>query len=294
MADENLATQIADRLRRDILRGNLRPDARVKERDNAPALGVSRTPMREAIRILATEGLVVLRPSRSPRGGQSVVSGGGGSGAGAQVAGSAFGRTGLRAGHRGGPGRDPRPQPADERRSMTAAIRSISSRSTWPFTPPSPAPRTARTLAETHRAYLARLWRGRYLAARQRQNRDRARAHHDAILAALEARDPRCRPRRDRAASRPSRRRHPPDHRKRTGQRPEGDRRLKITAIRTFRTEEFANVLWVHVETDAGLTGLGETFYGAEAGRGAYPQHAGRRGCWARIRWPSSICTRRC
>ncbi|WP_118134670.1 mandelate racemase/muconate lactonizing enzyme family protein [Oceanicella sp. SM1341] len=40
---------------------------------------------------------------------------------------------------------------------------------------------------------------------------------------------------------------------------------MKITAIRTFRVEEFANVLWVHVETDAGITGLGETFYGAGA-----------------------------
>lgn len=40
---------------------------------------------------------------------------------------------------------------------------------------------------------------------------------------------------------------------------------MKITAIRTFRAAEFANVLWVHVETDAGVTGLGETFYGAGA-----------------------------
>ena len=40
---------------------------------------------------------------------------------------------------------------------------------------------------------------------------------------------------------------------------------MKITAVRTFRLEEFANVLWVHVETDAGITGLGETFYGAGA-----------------------------
>jgi len=40
---------------------------------------------------------------------------------------------------------------------------------------------------------------------------------------------------------------------------------MKITAIKTFRVEEFANVLWVHVETDAGITGLGETFYGAGA-----------------------------
>lgn len=38
---------------------------------------------------------------------------------------------------------------------------------------------------------------------------------------------------------------------------------MKITGIRTFRLEEFANLLWVHVETDAGITGLGETFYGA-------------------------------
>jgi galactonate dehydratase len=40
---------------------------------------------------------------------------------------------------------------------------------------------------------------------------------------------------------------------------------MKITSIKTFRLEEFSNVLWVHVETDAGVTGLGETFYGAGA-----------------------------
>jgi L-alanine-DL-glutamate epimerase-like enolase superfamily enzyme len=40
---------------------------------------------------------------------------------------------------------------------------------------------------------------------------------------------------------------------------------MKIIGIKTFRLEEFANVLWVHVETDAGVTGLGETFYGAGA-----------------------------
>jgi len=40
---------------------------------------------------------------------------------------------------------------------------------------------------------------------------------------------------------------------------------LKITAIETLRTEEFSNVLWVRVHTDAGPIGLGETFYGAAA-----------------------------
>ena len=40
---------------------------------------------------------------------------------------------------------------------------------------------------------------------------------------------------------------------------------MKITALKTYRVEEFANVLWIHVETDEGVVGLGETFYGAEA-----------------------------
>jgi L-alanine-DL-glutamate epimerase-like enolase superfamily enzyme len=40
---------------------------------------------------------------------------------------------------------------------------------------------------------------------------------------------------------------------------------MKITAIETLRTGQFANVLWVRVFTDAGIVGLGETFYGAGA-----------------------------
>ncbi|WP_226781577.1 mandelate racemase/muconate lactonizing enzyme family protein [Oceaniglobus trochenteri] len=35
---------------------------------------------------------------------------------------------------------------------------------------------------------------------------------------------------------------------------------MKITAIETIRNEEWSNFLWVRVETDAGLVGLGETF----------------------------------
>jgi galactonate dehydratase len=40
---------------------------------------------------------------------------------------------------------------------------------------------------------------------------------------------------------------------------------MKITAIETLRTGEYANVIWVRVHTDAGIIGLGETFYGAAA-----------------------------
>lgn len=37
---------------------------------------------------------------------------------------------------------------------------------------------------------------------------------------------------------------------------------MKITRIDTIRTTEFPNILWVELQTDEGLVGLGETFYG--------------------------------
>src|SRR6201985_1636215 len=39
----------------------------------------------------------------------------------------------------------------------------------------------------------------------------------------------------------------------------------KITALRTIRITERPNLIWVEVETDEGLTGLGESFRGAQA-----------------------------
>ena len=66
MSNNVLAENVATALRRRILRGQLPPGSPIKERDNALDMGVSRTPMREAVRMLAKEGLVELRPSRSP------------------------------------------------------------------------------------------------------------------------------------------------------------------------------------------------------------------------------------
>ncbi len=40
---------------------------------------------------------------------------------------------------------------------------------------------------------------------------------------------------------------------------------MKITAIKTLRLTEFGNLLWVFVETDDGITGVGETFIGPQA-----------------------------
>ena len=40
---------------------------------------------------------------------------------------------------------------------------------------------------------------------------------------------------------------------------------MRITGIETVRLAERPNLIWLHVETDEGLTGLGETFFGAGA-----------------------------
>jgi len=40
---------------------------------------------------------------------------------------------------------------------------------------------------------------------------------------------------------------------------------MKITAIETMRLQEFPNLLWLHLHTDQGLVGLGETLYGPGA-----------------------------
>ncbi|GAA5051369.1 DNA-binding GntR family transcriptional regulator [Thermocatellispora tengchongensis] len=55
--------RIADTLRKRILSGDLAPGARIMQEDVAASLGSSRLPVREALRILEAEGLVVLKPN---------------------------------------------------------------------------------------------------------------------------------------------------------------------------------------------------------------------------------------
>jgi DNA-binding GntR family transcriptional regulator len=55
---------ISDRLRAMIIEGDLPPGSRLNERVLGERLGVSRTPLREALRVLASEGLVELTPNR--------------------------------------------------------------------------------------------------------------------------------------------------------------------------------------------------------------------------------------
>lgn len=189
MPDESLPAQIANRLRRDILRGRLQPGATVKERDNAAELGVSRTPMREAIRILAREGLVVLRPSRSPVIAQPTLR---------QVEDDMAVLRALEVLS----GRLACERATDEDIAHVAAMqdqmidafntadsldrfeidmafhRSIAEAAHNP------------ALLDTHTSYLGRLWRVRYLSARQWRNTERVLNQHDAILDGLKRRDP--------------------------------------------------------------------------------------------------------
>ena len=59
-----LPSALAERLREMIIEGHLRPGARLNERALCERLGVSRTPLREAFRVLAAEGLIDLQPNR--------------------------------------------------------------------------------------------------------------------------------------------------------------------------------------------------------------------------------------
>lgn len=59
-----LHEEAADRLRDLIIQGRLTAGARLNERLLTAQLGLSRTPLREAFKVLATEGLVELLPNR--------------------------------------------------------------------------------------------------------------------------------------------------------------------------------------------------------------------------------------
>lgn len=59
-----LHQEVATRLRQRLVEGQIPPGAKLNERELSESLQVSRTPLREAIRTLAAEGLVLLLPNR--------------------------------------------------------------------------------------------------------------------------------------------------------------------------------------------------------------------------------------
>ncbi len=61
---DNLPQRVSARLRELLIEGVLAPGAKLRERELCERLGVSRTPLREAVRLLAAEGLIVSLPGR--------------------------------------------------------------------------------------------------------------------------------------------------------------------------------------------------------------------------------------
>ncbi len=61
---KKLSDQVRDYIRRQIEKGSLRPGDRIRERELCETLGLSRTPIREALIQLTTEGIVEALPRR--------------------------------------------------------------------------------------------------------------------------------------------------------------------------------------------------------------------------------------
>jgi DNA-binding GntR family transcriptional regulator len=64
---DSLHGEVLSRLRDAIVEGRLPPDTRVPEKELCTEFGVSRTPLREALKVLAAEGLIELLPNRGSR-----------------------------------------------------------------------------------------------------------------------------------------------------------------------------------------------------------------------------------
>ena len=64
IARRSLHHEVASLIRDMIIAGELAPGIRIAEAELCARFGVSRTPLREALKVLAVEGLVVLQPNR--------------------------------------------------------------------------------------------------------------------------------------------------------------------------------------------------------------------------------------
>lgn len=60
----SLHDELIDRVREMIVTGDLEPGTKVPEQSLAEKFGVSRTPLREALKVLASEGLITLTPNK--------------------------------------------------------------------------------------------------------------------------------------------------------------------------------------------------------------------------------------
>lgn len=188
MQENTLAEQLADSLRRDILLGKLAPGSLIKERDSSADRGVSRTPLREAIRILAAEGLVTLRPSRSPIVANPSI----GEITDDLVVMNALEILGARLACVNATPEELRV--IEEQHALMLQLSDAADAVTYfeadmKFHRQITAASHNNALIDTHAAYMARLWRPRFLAASVRRDRPRVLRQHGDIVRGLRLRD---------------------------------------------------------------------------------------------------------
>ncbi len=185
---KTLAEEAADNLRELILLGKLAPGTAIPERDLAEGLGVSRTPLREALRLLEVEGLIEYSATRRPHVADpslheltqyiSVL------GALEALAGETACREAtmaeiadiVRLGAQMVEGSDHLPPLEFFKLDMQFHAAIVEASRNEP-------------LIETHRQYNARLWRARFLSSQQADRRDNTMAQHADITEALQTRD---------------------------------------------------------------------------------------------------------
>ncbi|WAP67602.1 GntR family transcriptional regulator [Jiella pelagia] len=183
-----LSMEISDRMRRMIMEGELEPGAKVPEKALTEHFGVSRTPIREAVKILAHEGLVELVQNRgaivAPQTADELcelfpviaaLEGAAGELAAANASDGAIAALGahcraLRAAYEAAD----RPTYFDINQMIHAGIMQAAGNP---------------TLARHHATLANRVYRARYQANLSKDRWHTATIEHEAIQAALEARD---------------------------------------------------------------------------------------------------------
>ena len=188
LSRQRLADQIADVLRNQILQEVLEPGTNIPERETAEALGVSRTPLREALLILEAEGLVEMAPARSPIVAnpsleelthlllvQSALEALAGETACDHITDEEFAE--IEAMHQ-------------EMMDTSEDADSLDFFATdMAFHSAIVASTKNLSLIKTHSQYNSRLWRARYMSSRRRLNRPSSMKDHGEIVEGLRARD---------------------------------------------------------------------------------------------------------
>ena len=183
-----LTDAIADKLREFILLEKLPPGAAISERDVSTALGVSRTPLRGALALLEREGLVEYTVSRRPRVADPSI---GEIADNLAVMGAIEALGGELACARAGDADIARAAELDRKmREGAGRLDPVELfRADMRFHETIVAAGGNGALIETHRQYIARLWRARFISSRRRSGREQTMREHAAILDALRRRD---------------------------------------------------------------------------------------------------------